>query len=785
MIHLLERAGYFHVAEFKTFYDDLPSDLLLSVVLPPENAPIDTFKEASRWAFADKEVAERFPGVSISMHAWYDTPLLSYGWDEFDRRIKHLETYHDVWRCNHNQYAAYRWQFLHGSAEVIERKGHTVRVRVQRPPLTFLNDPTPVTLGITGVAPESIAGAACDTAGIRPAARNPGGIAMFNIGHDRTQQMPQRIGWVANEVNRLALRKNDQNSDFPGLQALLSYRDGAIRLELHNGTDQALHELLVQYRLPLQFEEGIRRIQAPRVESGITWRDAFTPAVADLDAKYFAGDVYLMAQLDFVLGDEPGRLYATCSVPGQESDSFPKGRFARLGPIPEEAFNLDGLHEMVEAGGIPATWTLPDGKVLAWRAQPDDGNIEQSFLDVELIRTQGNWFANSSPVYLLRSTVTSPQEQPVSLLCYREDIPAVFLNGSLLDDFKGILRQGDNDLMLVHRPQRPQKPCRNSACFLRLTQSASGDRLTDISYAIPEGTPPAQGGKLRIALLQILPEGSDQKANLDIAEAWCRKAARAGADIALLPEMFNIGYTGFNGTDAETVQQWQAWAVDPASSWVQHFGMLARELDMAIAATCLLAHKPAPLNALMLFDRHGQPALTYGKVHTCDFAFEAACSPGEGFHAATIDTHRGPVRVGAMICFDREFPESARLLMLEGAEIILTPNACPLDDVRLNQFQARAYENSLAVFMTNYPAPHQNGRSVAYGPDGRQLALAGPDEEMVMAEVDLDALRGYRRTSIWGDAYRRPQRYGPLIEPSPLPVFERTTIFGQPVNRTE
>src|SRR4051794_38026705 len=58
-----------------------------------------------------------------------------------------------------------------------------------------------------------------------------------------------------------------------------------------------------------------------------------------------------------------------------------------------------------------------------------------------------------------------------------------------------------------------------------------------------------------------------------------------------------------------------------------------------------------------------------------------------------------------MICYDREFPESARVLMLGGAELILTPNACGLDADRLGQFRARAYENMVGVAMANYATP--------------------------------------------------------------------------------
>ena len=69
-----------------------------------------------------------------------------------------------------------------------------------------------------------------------------------------------------------------------------------------------------------------------------------------------------------------------------------------------------------------------------------------------------------------------------------------------------------------------------------------------------------------------------------------------------------------------------------------------------------------------------------------------------------------------MICYDREFPESARVLMLRGAELILVPNACPMEINRLSQLRGRAYENMLAVATCNYPAgvPDCNGGSSAF-----------------------------------------------------------------------
>ena len=108
------------------------------------------------------------------------------------------------------------------------------------------------------------------------------------------------------------------------------------------------------------------------------------------------------------------------------------------------------------------------------------------------------------------------------------------------------------------------------------------------------------------------------------------------------------------------------------------FAMRGNVLDMAIGVTLLEAWPGGPRNTLVLFDRRGERKLTYAKVHTCDFDVERNLTPGDGFFVTELDTAAGPVQVGAMICFDREFPESARILMLQGAELILTPNACPM-----------------------------------------------------------------------------------------------------------
>ncbi len=317
---------------------------------------------------------------------------------------------------------------------------------------------------------------------------------------------------------------------------------------------------------------------------------------------------------------------------------------------------------------------------------------------------------------------------------------------------------------------------------------------------------------LRVALLQLAGHGFDQAANLAAGDAACRQARDLGADIALFPEMWNVAYTPFwpeapgdrwrapqRWSDAPSpdppelgraLADWRNRAIGPDDPFVVHFRRLARELNMAIALTYLERWTGKPRNSVSLIDRRGDIVFTYAKVHTCAFdRFEDALTPGDAFPVATLETAAGPVQIGAMICYDREFPESARVLMLHGAEVILTPNACTLDPNRLGQFRARAFENMVGVAMANYAAPAANGHSVAYDPigydaDGRSrdtlLIEAGEAEGVHLATFDLDRLRAWREAETFGDAFRRPRCYAPLVVSSETrPPFVRVDAAGR------
>jgi len=284
---------------------------------------------------------------------------------------------------------------------------------------------------------------------------------------------------------------------------------------------------------------------------------------------------------------------------------------------------------------------------------------------------------------------------------------------------------------------------------------------------------------LKVALLQLMPENT-LDGNLQKGLKYCRKSKEMGADIALFPEMRSIGYN-----IPEDIEELKENAVSVNSAFVNSFGKIARELNVAIGITFLEKYDPLPRNTMCLFDRFGNNILTYAKVHTCDFDDECTLMSGNDFYVADLDTEQGYVKIGAMICYDREFPESARILMLKGAEIILVPNACPMEINRISQLRARAYENMVGIATVNYPKgqPDCNGHSSAFdgiaystsefGSRDTLVIETGEREGVYIADFPINEIREYRSREVHGNAYRHPQKYKLLISESIKEPFIR------------
>lgn len=292
---------------------------------------------------------------------------------------------------------------------------------------------------------------------------------------------------------------------------------------------------------------------------------------------------------------------------------------------------------------------------------------------------------------------------------------------------------------------------------------------------------------LKIALVQKKAVANNKLANLNLAIQHIETAAKNGADLVLFPEMWSNGYAPpfdkafdypLHPDFKKERAMWLDEAVTIDSEYVKVLREQAKQHHIGICATYLSKIGEKRQNTAIIIDRTGAIILDYAKVHTCDFSLECLLDSGNEFQVCEFEG----VKLGVMICFDREFPESARTLMLKGAEIILVPNACDMNPARLNQLNARAFENMVGVAMANYPGENW-GQSCAFSPvvfdsDGKYIdnvifQAEASSEAIYMAEFNVAEIRNFRKTEVWGNAYRKPQTYASLVNEEVVEPFKR------------
>ena len=283
---------------------------------------------------------------------------------------------------------------------------------------------------------------------------------------------------------------------------------------------------------------------------------------------------------------------------------------------------------------------------------------------------------------------------------------------------------------------------------------------------------------LKVGLIQHRAIANNIDENLKLGLKYIDEAKKLGADIVLFPEMWSNGYeppfsdafdNPFNGNYEEERRKWIAEAIDEESNYIKSFRNIAKSLEIGIVITYLSKGSSNPQNTALVIDKTGDILMKYSKVHTCDFSLEALLEGGTDFKVCEFSG----VKIGVMICYDREFPESARVLMLEGAEIILVPNACDMNPARTNQLSTRAFENMVGVAMTNYPK-EKWGNSCAYSPivfdeygnyiDNKIVSAGDIEENILIAQFNLDDIRNYRKSETLGNAYRKVESYKKLLD---------------------
>ena len=263
---------------------------------------------------------------------------------------------------------------------------------------------------------------------------------------------------------------------------------------------------------------------------------------------------------------------------------------------------------------------------------------------------------------------------------------------------------------------------------------------------------------LNIAILQMRSRNRELQNNISVAIDKMEEAKRNNADILLLPECFITGYD---------------LSIDNASALTQDdlkpLCEKAKELEIGVVATAVTQGHEKPQNAAFVIDKNGEILMKYAKVHTCDFADEKALASGDEFKVCDF----GGVKLGVMICYDREYPESARILMLKGAEIILVPNDCESMKPRVGALSTRAYENMCGVAMAN-PNGRNAGNSCAFSPicwdengectDNTLLLADAETEGLFYAAFDMESLRSYREREMLGNTFRKVRAYAPLLD---------------------
>lgn len=215
----------------------------------------------------------------------------------------------------------------------------------------------------------------------------------------------------------------------------------------------------------------------------------------------------------------------------------------------------------------------------------------------------------------------------------------------------------------------------------------------------------------------------------------------AGADLIVLPEMWNIGFTAFEryGEESEPID----------GKTMTSVAQKAKELGAYIHAGSFVERRGEKLyNTSVLFDRRGEVVATYSKMHLFSYRSKEAeyITPGE--RVTVCDTEFG--RVGLSICYDLRFPELYRAQVDMGAELFVVVACWPFP--RIAAFDtftvARAAENECWLIWCNACGRQGGatfaGHSRAVSPRGTIAAGTDLNEAILKTDIDMSMVRAVR-----------------------------------------
>ncbi|MBQ6744080.1 MAG: carbon-nitrogen hydrolase family protein [Acidaminococcaceae bacterium] len=250
--------------------------------------------------------------------------------------------------------------------------------------------------------------------------------------------------------------------------------------------------------------------------------------------------------------------------------------------------------------------------------------------------------------------------------------------------------------------------------------------------------------KIKVAAIQMNCKLGDVDANLEKAEGLLKEAVEKGAEWAIFPELFNTAYW-IPKQDVELAED------IPEGRTTQWMIAQAKKYKILVSG-CILANTPNKgiiTDTALTVDENGVLG-TYDKVHLWDNE-ELRFQNGSKVPAPIP---YGDLRIGMQICYEIGFPDISRLMVLQGANVIIYPAAFGRARYYVWDIQskARALENGIYVIAVNRAGVDDNtvflgGHSRIVAPDGSVICEAGRDEDAVLiAEIDINKCTEARRT---------------------------------------
>lgn len=265
------------------------------------------------------------------------------------------------------------------------------------------------------------------------------------------------------------------------------------------------------------------------------------------------------------------------------------------------------------------------------------------------------------------------------------------------------------------------------------------------------------GGEMKLGCIQLQVAFGNVEKNFSRVEELVREAANKGAEIVILPEMWNTSYAlekleGLADIDGERTKAF--------------LSQLAKELHVHIVGGSVATKKGDKFyNTMLVYNNEGELVGEYDKAHLFRLM-------DEHLHLSSGNTQNnfklGDLDAAGVICYDIRFPEWLRLHALNGAKVLFVSAQWPT--ARIDHWktllQARAIENQCFVVAVNRISRNKdnfNGQSMVIEPWGEILWAGGEDEELAIVDVDFSKVDEVRtRIPVYDD--RRPELYQDVLK---------------------